>query len=262
MGDQKSKSVTVIERTPVQANAPAISYSFEQVHRMAVAFAKSNLYGIKDENQALALMLEAQAQGKHPALIMRDYDMIGNRLAKKSTAMLRDFQASGGRVEWVELTDTRAAAKFSHPLAPVPILIDWDVERAKKAGLASKEGSMYIKYTRAMLRSRCISEGVRSTAPDATEQMYTPEEVRAIEAEVAADPVSVNQAVSDATSKLPPEEVESLINSLDVKTLDELRDAFAKAWTRAKEAGDKDACKAIKGAYDEMRAALEAGQIV
>ena len=119
---------------------------------------------------------------------MRDFDVIPGRLAKKSEAMLRDFQESGGRVEWLELSDVRAKAKFSHPYAPVPITIDWDMERAKKAGLSTKAGDMYSKYGRAMLRSRCISEGVRSTAPGATSQMYTPEEIRNIEIETA--PVS------------------------------------------------------------------------
>ena len=42
---------------------------------------------------------------------------------------------------------------------------------------------MYKKFSRQMFRSRCISEGVRTCAPDATEQMYTPDEIRAIEIE-------------------------------------------------------------------------------
>jgi hypothetical protein len=163
---------------------------------MATAFAKSNLFGVKDADQALSLMLLAQAENKHPALIMRDFDVIQGRLAKKSEAMLRDFQESGGRVEWLELSDVRAKAKFSHPYAPVPITIDWDMERAKKAGLSTKAGDMYSKYGRAMLRSRCISEGVRSTAPGATSQMYTPEEIRNIEIETA--PVSETIAAADA----------------------------------------------------------------
>jgi len=40
--------------------------------------------------------------------------------------------------------------------------------------LAGRE--MHQKYTRAMLRSRCVSEGVKSVYPAATSGMYTPEE--------------------------------------------------------------------------------------
>src|SRR5208282_978637 len=100
-----SKEVTRMVEQPygVQTPVAAQSYSFEQIQRMAVAFAKSGLFGVKDPESALSLMLLAQAEGRHPALIMRDYDVIEGRLAKKSEAMLRDFQASGGRVEWIEL---------------------------------------------------------------------------------------------------------------------------------------------------------------
>lgn len=258
-----SKEVTVIREH--HAGPSSQSYSFDQLHRMAVTFAKSGLYGIKDENQAFALMLEAQAQNKHPALIVRDYDMIGNRLSKKSGAMLRDFQNSGGRVRWQELTDARACATFSHPLSPEPVTIDWDMDRAKKAGLAGKEGSMYTKYARSMLRSRCISEGIRSTAPEATEQMYTPEEIRAIEQETPA-PVAMTAAIAQATDQikaaLPKEELDALIMSMDVKSEHELIMAFGKAYTRAKESNDEHAKKVLKDTYDDMKSAIESGQIV
>ena len=237
----------------------APSYTFEQIKQMAVTFAKSGLYGIKDENQAFALMMECAAQGKHPGLVMRDYDMIGNRLAKKTVAMLRDFQASGGRVEWQELTDSRAAAYFSHPMAPKPILIDWDMERAKKAGLLGKTGDMYGKYARAMLRSRCISEGIRSSAPDATENMYTPDEIRAIENEEPPKIVSENTAVAEAVaateSEMPRDEVDALINSMDVQTLAELSKAFEAAWKQTK--GNAAARARLKAAYDAAKAGLE-----
>ena len=231
---------------------------------MATAFAKSGLFGIKDPDSALSLMLIAQAENKHPALIMKDFDLIQGRLAKKSEAMLRDFQNSGGRVEWIELTDNRAAAKFSHPLSPVPITIDWDVERAKKAGLEQKDGSMYKKYTRAMLRSRCISEGVRSTAPQATGQFYTPEEVRAIEQE-SPEPVSITKAIAEAVAEvakeMPAEEFEALIATMDVKTRPELATAFNAGWKIIKERGNETQQRAFRASRDEMLSVVESGEI-
>lgn len=258
MSNEKSVSTHVIAD---QQHLPsAVSYSFEQIQRMAVAFAKSGLFGVKDPDQAFALMLYAQATGRHPALIMRDYDVIQNRLAKKAETMLRDFQASGGRVEWTRYTDEGVTGIFTHPLSPKPVTVDWDMERAKKAGLANKDGAMYTKYTRAMFRSRCISEGVRTTAPDVTEQMYTPEEVRQMEEE--SRPVSVTAAISQvaeqAKNALPVEELEALIESMDVKTVTDLVTAFGKAYTRAKEVGDEIAKKKLKAVYDETRSALEA----
>lgn len=241
------------------------SYGFEQIHRMATAFAKSGLFGVKDPDQALALMLYAQASGRHPALIMRDYDVIQGRLAKKSETMLRDFQASGGRVQWTKYADDGVTGVFTHPLSATPVTIDWDMERAKKAGLAGKDGGMYTKYTRAMFRSRCISEGVRTTAPDATEQMYTAEEMRSMSAEELPEPITVEAAVVEtakqAKSALPPDEVEALIQSMDVKTIAELTPAFGRAYTRAKEAGDEAAKKKFKDLYDGIKTAIEAETI-
>ena len=85
---------------------------------------------------------------------------------------------SGGKIEWTEYSDKRCAAKFSHPIySPTPILVDWDIPRADKAGLVAKNGGMYHKYPRQMLSSRVISEGVRRVNPDSTGGLYTPEEV-------------------------------------------------------------------------------------
>jgi len=148
------------------------------VEKMALAIAKSNLFGMKTPDQALALMLIAQAEGRHPALAARDYDIIQGRPAKKAEAMMRDFLGAGGKVEWEEMTDTRACAVFSHPQGG-SARIDWDMNRAAGAGLAGKP--TWKQYPRQMLRSRVVSEGVRTIYPTATSGMYVPEEVRDFE---------------------------------------------------------------------------------
>lgn len=145
------------------------------VERMALAVAKSGLFGLKTPDQALALMIVSQAEGRHPALAARDYEIVQGKPSKKSEAMLRDFMAAGGRVEWHELTDERADATFSHPQGG-SFRCTWDMARAQRAGLAGKD--MWKKFARPMLRSRCVSEGVRTVYPAAASGMYVPEEVR------------------------------------------------------------------------------------
>lgn len=231
------------------APAQAPSFSFEAMQRMAVAIAKSNLFGVKEADQALSLMMIAQAEGKHPALIARDYDIIQGRPAKKSEAILRDFQASGGRVEWHALTDQIADATFSHPLSVKPLRITWDIERAKRAGLMGKPGGMYEKYTRQMLRSRTLSEGCRTVAPSATSGFYTPEEVNQMDAE-ASKPVDITQAATEAAVAPSLEQIEATIDTMDVATLPALEAAFAAAWRSTK---DAPARARYKGAYDSMK---------
>lgn len=152
-----------------------VSVPLPDMERMAVAIARSGLFGVRTPDQALALMLVSQSEGRHPALAARDYDIIQGRPAKKAEAMLRDFLHAGGKIQWHELTDFVARATFSHPQGGTAT-IEWDTVRAKQAGLDTKD--MYKKFPRQMLRSRVVSEGVRTIYPAATSGMYVPEEVR------------------------------------------------------------------------------------
>ena len=44
--------------------------------RMTNAIAKSGLFGMKDPTTVLALMAVAQAEGRHPASVAKDYHII------------------------------------------------------------------------------------------------------------------------------------------------------------------------------------------
>lgn len=155
-----------------QPHVPAFSYG--DIERIAGAFAQSRMFGVSDPAAALSLCLLAQAEGQHPAIAFRDYSIIQGKPAKKAEAMQRDFLQSGGRIKWLQLDDTCAKAEFSHPAGGTAV-IDWTLDRAKSAGLGGKD--MWRKYPRQMLRSRTISEGVRTVCPMATSGMYVPEEV-------------------------------------------------------------------------------------
>jgi hypothetical protein len=148
------------------------------IERVALAIAKGGLFGSKDPNAVLTLCLLAHAEGQHPAVVFRDYHIIQGKPAKKADAMLRDFINAGGSVKWHQLDDAKADATFSHPSGEARI--DWTLDRAKKAGIANP---MWSKYPRQMLRSRVISEGVRTVYPGATSGLYEENEVRDIVAE-------------------------------------------------------------------------------
>lgn len=147
--------------------------SVSDVERMAAAVAKSKLFGVTSPEQAMALMLVAQAEGLHPATAARDYHVINGRPALKADAMLARFLSAGGRVRWISMTDERVEAEFSHP-AGGTVTIDWDAQRATRAGI---KNDMHKKYPRQMLRARVISEGIRSVFPGVAVGVYTPEEV-------------------------------------------------------------------------------------
>ena len=192
----------------------------DQIERMAVSVARSGLFGVKTPDQAMALMLIAQAEGLHPAIAARDYHVINGRPALRADAMLARFQAAGGKVEWGEYTDTKVVGKFSHPSGG-SVEIAWTTKMAQDAGLT--RNPTWKSYPRQMLRSRCISEGIRTVFPGVLVGTYTPEEVEDMAPAVrqapppAPEPVEV---VIDADALLQQIELASTLEGLELLRAD------------------------------------------
>lgn len=197
------------------ANNQLVVHSMDDMSKMAEAVAQSGLFGMKSWQQALALMLVAQAEGQHPATITQDYDIIQGRAARKTHSVLARFQQMGGKVEWHELSDTVADATFAHPSGG-SLRIKWTFEMAKKAKLTGKDN--WQNYPRAMLRARVIAEGVRAIYPAAIGGMLVAEEARDMEpkdmgaAEVITD--SPKPAANEVKQlpQLPAERLAAILN--------------------------------------------------
>lgn len=149
-------------------------HGVSEIEKMANSIAKSRLFGMKTVEEAVALMLIAQSEGRHPASAAQDYHIIQGRPALKADAMLARFLSAGGKVEWHKYEPTIVDATFSHPQGGT-IRFAWTIEDAKRIGLAGKDN--WRNYPRAMLRARVISEGIRTVFPGVAVGMYTPEEV-------------------------------------------------------------------------------------
>ena len=145
------------------------------IQKMAKVAAESKMFGFKSEAEAMAIMLLCQAEDMHPAIAMRDYHVIQGRPALKSDAMLARFQTSGGKVNWTSYTDEVVTGVFSHPQGG-EVSITWNMEMAHRLGFNKKEN--WRNYPRAMMRARCISEGIRTVFPACVAGVYTPEEVQ------------------------------------------------------------------------------------
>lgn len=208
---------------------------------MAKSVAESNLFGIKTPQQAMALMLIAQAEGTHPALAARDFHIIQGRPALKADAMLARFQNAGGVVEWQDYTDAKVSGRFSHPSAsPKPVLIEWTLEQAKRIGLAGKDN--WKNYPRAMLRARVISEGVRTVYPGIAVGLYTVEEVQ--------DMPRQHGGVITATLEPPPDvAVDAHLKAVaDAQSKEALQAVWKSAADACRASGDVDAHARIKAA--------------
>lgn len=181
-----------------EQSAPAPRRSFDEIMRMAETIAKSRLFGVTQVDQVVALMLMAEAEGRHVASAMQDYSVIQGKPSLKAEAMLARFQQAGGKVKWTCLTDERVAAIFSHAQCE-PVEIDWDMARAKQAQLANP---MWKKYPRQMLRARVISEGVRTAYPGVLGGLYAPEE------QIDFEPPAQTSRQAGAPAIAPPRDAE------------------------------------------------------
>ena len=210
--------MTQIATTPNnELSIAAITYA--DVERMAEAMAKSQMFGVKNKEQMLALMLISQAEGRHPAEAARDYHIIQNRPTLKADALLARFQASGGVVKWKKYDPNEVSADFSHPQSPEPLYISWSIEDAKAAGLLGKD--VWKQYPRQMLKARVISEGVRAVYPAVTIGVYTPEEVRDMEPEPA---VRVEADIQTTPEPVPTPWIETAEGVKYHKKFDEFKE--------------------------------------
>lgn len=151
-----------------------VYFSMADMHEMAAVCAQSKLFGVKTTEQALGLFLLAQAEGIHPMKAAMEYDIIDGKPSLKAKSKLARFIACGGTVKWLRRDDQCVAAEFSHP-AGGSIIVDWDMARAQRAGLAGKPN--WRTYPRAMMTARVITEGVDAVMPGVGQGLYIPEEI-------------------------------------------------------------------------------------
>ena len=225
--------------------------SVDQVERMALAVAKSGLFGVKTPDQAMALMLIAQAEGMHPAIAARDYHVINGRPTLRADAMLARFQQAGGRVEWGEYTDRKVVGTFTHPQGG-SVRIEWTTDMAVSAGLT--RNPTWKSYPRQMLRARCISEGIRTIYPGVAIGTYTPEE-----AEDMAPQRTVRD-MGDAEEVAPPPppaaiDVDKLVQSIENASTLEFLELLRPDMRRVPKGKERDrVVAAVQRRADEIRA--------
>jgi hypothetical protein len=184
--------------------------SISDIEKMAIAIAKSQLFSMKTPEQAFALMMIAQAEGRHPASAAQDYHIILNRPALKADAILARFQVAGGKVKWTEYTDDAVEGEFSHEQGGT-LKVKWTLEMAKRIGLYPLKDN-WKNYPRAMLRARVISEGVRTIYPKVLCGFYAEEEVADFEEipKTPANPLFAKKTDAEVISSVtqPPQTAE------------------------------------------------------
>jgi hypothetical protein len=175
---------------------------------MALAIAKSGLFGMKSPEQALALGLLAVSENKPFASICAEYDVIQGRPALKSQACLARFQQAGGTIQWIKRTDKECVLEGKHP-AGGTLQVTWTMDRANAAGLTGKQN--WKTYPCAMLSARCVAELVRALYPACLNGVYLSEEVQDFDTK----PHRIEKPVIAAEPE--PDVIETDVNDIIIK---------------------------------------------
>ena len=196
--------------TEVFRQPPTPQFGFDELIKMSTEIAESGLIkGVDTPQKAFALMLFVQSQNMHPGTIIGRYHIIEGVPVMKADVMLAEFQAGGGRVEWIRSDDQVCEANFSHAtLHPKPLKVGFNFKDMVESGVATqwdKHSAKWVvknvwrKHAAAMLRARCVTAGIRAVNPGAVHGIYAPEEI-----EAPTDPAPPDAPPPSIEAALPP----------------------------------------------------------
>ncbi len=237
------------EEKQVTVRADALPTSLEEVRGMAEAFVKSGMFSdTKQLAQAIVKIQAGRELGLPPVYSMQNINLIRDRLTTSANTMAMLVKKSGKynyRIR--EHTELTCSIAFFEDGKEVGVSI-FSMEDAKRANLV-KPDSGWVKFPRAMLFSRAISQGARIYAPDAIGGVYTDEEIRSIPPRPEEDstgrivepvtepepeqeaPESTGSLVKEkGNGNLPNRDIDGLIKSLKVIRWTE---STAKSWLRS-----------------------------
>lgn len=149
---------------------------------------------IKTPGQAAAIIMAGRELGMEPMLALRSITMVQGKIVVAADAQLALFKNAGGRAQFTTLTETEAVLSLRHPNGDEHTET-FTMKDAATAGLTGNP--TWKKFPKAMLRSRCITAGLKSIGFEPTSGAYDPDEAQHF---IPAGTVSGTAAPSETTS--------------------------------------------------------------
>lgn len=135
--------------------------------------------GIRTPQQALTIMAVGRELGIAPTYALRNIHVIEGKptcSAELLIALVRRAYGQGA-IRVRDATSDSCTVEYREQGWDGISRLSFSLDDAKRAGLAAKP--MWTKYPRAMLRSRAVSEAVRTAFPECIAGLYTPDELGA-----------------------------------------------------------------------------------
>lgn len=191
------------QNTSLMATQPAATLPINSVgdlQTLGHILSKSELFGAKTAEQGLAIVAMCQQKRISWMDFMQNFHMIKGTVTKKTDAMLADLHRMGGSHKVVIRTPDKAECIFKCGESEYTSTVAWedclaepfvycggkedDIITAIANGCKWPNGrhlELKPKYRTPrsrmqMLWARCVSDGVRTVAPECCQGVYTPEE--------------------------------------------------------------------------------------
>jgi len=185
----------------VQTAASLPIANVQDLQTLGQVLSQSELFGAKTPAQGLAIVAMCQQKRISWMDFMQNFHMIKGTVSKKTDAMLADLHRIGGTHKVICRTPEKAECVFKCGESEYTSSITWeecleepfvycggkedDIVTAIINGHKWPNGKpleLKTKYRtprsrKQMLWARCVSDGVRTVAPECCQGVYTPEEV-------------------------------------------------------------------------------------
>lgn len=151
--------------------------SVSELKELAETLVESGLLPqtVNSPAKAFAIILAGGELGLEPMAALRNLQVVRGKVIEAADSQLGRFKVAGGSATFEVLTDTEARLVLVHPNGKDTHTEEFSVADAKRAGLG---GNVWKSYPRAMLRSRCITAGLKSVGFLGTAGMYDPNEAK------------------------------------------------------------------------------------
>jgi hypothetical protein len=143
---------------------------------------------IKSPEAALFIILAGRDLGLSAVQSLRSIYVIQGKIEVAADMQLGLFHRAGGKSQWAALTNDRAVLILHAPWLVEPHTETFSLDDAKRAKLG---GENWLKWPKAMLRSRAITAGLKSVGFDPTSGAYDYGELGGPEATIVEEPETV-----------------------------------------------------------------------
>lgn len=154
------------------------------VDYVAQSAVKAQFLKFNNIDQARQLALMAYTRGVDFFEACLAFDIIGGRLAKKSSAMLAELRARGGKHKILSRTSELASIEYTYDGQTQTFSLAWEQIKDEDY-VKDKDGRLKPRYASPhgrmqMLWARLVSDSVGTIAPECKGGYYTPEETQDI----------------------------------------------------------------------------------